>query len=56
MVKYRNKILKHLPKALTKEFQGHSTDSMDEYYLHLQVFDLYAVVADTWEKPNSEGK
>jgi integrase len=48
-VKFRNKILKKLPKELTKAFQGHSTDSMDEYYLHLQTNDLYAVVADTWE-------
>ena len=47
-VKYLNKIIKRLPKELTKEFQGHATDSMDEYYLHLQTNDLYAVVADTW--------
>jgi integrase len=48
-VKYRNKILRKLPKELTKGFQGHTTDSMDEYYLHLQVQDLYPVVQDTWK-------
>ncbi len=50
-VKYRNKILRRLPKELTKKFQGHATDSMDEYYLHLGVQDLYAVVEDTWKRP-----
>ena len=55
-VKYRNKILKHLPKEISKKFQGHATDSMDDYYVHLQVHDLYVAVEDTWERPNSEEK
>jgi len=54
-VKYRNKIEKRLPKELTKDFQGHATDSMDEYYLHLQVQDLYLVAQDTWET-KTQGK
>jgi integrase len=48
-VKYFTKIIKGFPTEITKKFQGHATDSMDRYYLHLQMQDLHVVVQDSWD-------
>jgi hypothetical protein len=56
-VKYVNKIIKKLPKEITKEFQGHATDSMDSYYPHLTSADLYQVVEGTYKSsPDNENE
>ncbi len=47
-MKTRLKIEKRLPNNISKQFMGHQTDAMDEYYTKLSVIDLWCAVEDSW--------
>lgn len=48
-VKHRLKVEMLLGKEISKNFMGHATDAMDDYYTHFNKFDLWCAVEDSWQ-------
>ncbi len=43
-----NRVEKRLPDIVSREFQGHATDAMNDYYSKLGTKDLFSAVEDSW--------